>query len=475
MILANEMKQENTEQSFRDRLYTIDESGKRLWVFAKKPKGVLTTSRNIVGVVLLIFFFAAPFIKVHGEQFLLFDFLNRKFVIFGAQFWPQDFNLFFIAMIAIIVFIILFTATYGRLWCGWACPQTVFMEILFRRIEYWIDGDIHNQKKLEAMPWNATKIFRRSLKHFVFYALSFVIGNLFLIYIIGSDTWFKLVTDKPSEHIVGLVIMVVFSFVFYFIFSWFREQVCTIVCPYGRLQGVLLDPSTVVISYDYKRGEERGLLRKSENRKELKKGDCIDCHQCVNVCPTGIDVRNGTQLECINCACCIDACNEMMKSAGFKPGLIRYSSEKMIAEGRPWKFTLRSAAYTLVLVALLSVFSFFLLGRNPVEATVMRSPGTLFQDMGEGKILNLYDLKIVNKTATDLPVEIRILSHKGEVKIIGKDPVIQKQSVGETVFFIILDKNDVPQGKTGVMLGIYSGGKKLDETKATFFGPEKQK
>ena len=467
------MNPNDTQQSFRDRLYTIDESGKRLWVFAKKPKGSLTTWRNVVGFVLLVFFFIAPFIKVKGEQFLLFDFLNRKFVIFGAQFWPQDFNLFFIAMIAMIVFIILFTATYGRIWCGWACPQTVFMEVIFRRVEFWIDGDFQMQKQLDAMPWNLTKIFKRSLKHIIYYAISFIIGNLFLVYLIGSDAWFRLITDKPSEHIAGLIIMVVFSFVFYFIFSWFREQVCTIVCPYGRLQGVLLDPSTVVISYDYKRGEERGPLRKSENRSESSKGDCIDCRQCVHVCPTGIDIRNGTQLECINCTCCIDACNAMMKSVGFRPGLIRYSSEKMIAEGKPWKFTIRSAGYTLVLIALLSVFSYFLIGRNPVEATVMRSPGTLFQDMGNGKIANLYDIKIVNKTASDFPVDIKLLSGRGEVKVIGNQPVVKKQSVGEAVFFIILDKTDIPQGKLELKVGIFSGGKELDETRATFFGPDK--
>jgi cytochrome c oxidase accessory protein FixG len=467
------MKQENTRQSFRDRLYTIDESGKRLWVFAKKPKGVLTAWRNVTGVILLLFFFLAPFIRVNGEQFLLFNVLERKFVIFGAQFWPQDFNLFFIAMIALIVFIILFTATYGRLWCGWACPQTVFMEIIFRRIEYWIEGDFRKQKELDAMPWSTNKFLKKGFKHIVFYLMSFIIGNLFLIYLISADSWFKLITDNPASHIVGLAIMLVFSFVFYFIFSCFREQVCTIVCPYGRLQGVLLDPSTVLISYDYKRGEKRGLIRRQENRQETGKGDCIDCGQCANVCPTGIDIRNGTQLECINCACCIDACNEMMRAVGFRPGLIRYSSEKMITEGKPWKLTLRSAAYTIVLAALLTVFFYFLISRNPVEATVMRSPGTLYQDMGNGKIANLYDIKIVNKTSRDLPVEIRDLSRKGEIRIIGNGPVIIKHTVGEAVFFVIYEKSQLKSGKMDLDIGIFSGGKMLDETNATFFGPEK--
>jgi cytochrome c oxidase accessory protein FixG len=464
---------DDSSGSFRDRLYTIDESGKRLWVFAKKPKGALTTARNITGILLMVFFFSAPFIKVNGQQFLLFDFFHRTFVIFGVQFWPQDFNLFFIGMISLMVFIILFTVTYGRIWCGWACPQTIFMELIFRRIEYWIDGDTHSQRELDAGSWNAGKIFRRVLKHGVFYIISFIISNYFLMYIMGSDAWRKMVTESPANHVAGLAGMAVFSFIFYFIFSWFREQVCTIVCPYGRLQGVLLDRETVVISYDYVRGEERGVLRKSENRSETRKGDCIDCNQCVSVCPTGVDIRNGTQLECINCACCIDACNAVMHKAGFQPGLIRYASEKMIADNKPWHYTIRSAAYTPVLAVLLVALGYFMVSRNPVEATVLRSPGMLFQEQEGGKISNLYSVKVVNKTSKDLPLELRDLSGIGEVKIIGNAPVIAKQSLGEVVFFILMDRNKITGSKSEVDIGVFSGGKMLDQTRATFVGPNK--
>ncbi len=465
--------QDDSSGSFRDRLYTIDESGKRLWVFAKKPKGKLTTARNITGILLLVFLFSAPFIKVHRQQFLLFDFFHRTFVIFGVQFWPQDFNLFFIGMIALMVFVILFTVTYGRIWCGWACPQTIFMEVIFRRIEYWIDGDTHRQKELNSAPWNADKIFRRVLKHGIFYLISFIISNYFLMYIMSSDAWIKLVTENPVNHVAGLTGMLVFSFIFYFIFSWFREQVCTIVCPYGRLQGVLLDRDTVVISYDYPRGEERGVLRKSENRAETRKGDCIDCGQCITVCPTGIDIRNGTQLECINCACCIDACDDMMRRVGLKPHLIRYASEKMIADKKHWHFTFRSGGYTIVLTVLLVALGYFLVSRNPVEATVLRSPGMLFQEMEGGKISNLYSVKVVNKTAHDLPLEIRLLSGRGEVKVIGNAPVIARQSLGEVVFFLVMDKTALTGSTTNVEFGVFSAGKKLDQTRATFVGPEK--
>jgi cytochrome c oxidase accessory protein FixG len=464
---------EDKSGTFRDRLYTIDESGKRLWVFARKPRGKLTSARTVVGILLMVFFFSAPFIEVNGRQFLLFDFFHRTFVIFGVQFWPQDFHLFFIGMIAILVFVILFTATYGRLWCGWACPQTVFMELVFRRIEYWIEGDASKQRDLDKQPWHAGKVFRKGLKHVVFYTISFVIGNFFLMYLMGSDQWLLLVTDDPSNHIAGLIGMLVFSFVFYFIFSWFREQVCTIVCPYGRLQGVLLDANSIVISYDYKRGETRGPVRKDETRAVSGKGDCIDCRQCVLVCPTGVDIRNGTQLECINCACCIDACDEVMTRVGFKPGLIRYASEKMIAERQHWRFTLRSAAYTLVLAVLLGAFTYFLATRNPVEATVLRSSGMLFQDQGDGKISNLYSVKVVNKTSKDIPLGIRLISHRGEVRVIGNKPVIRKQTLDEVIFFIVMDRKDITGEKMDLKIGVYSGDKELDQTSTTFFGPKK--
>ena len=465
---------DESSQEFRDHLYTIDEKGKRIWVFAKKPKGKLTRARNVVGILLMLFLFSAPFIKINGQQLLLFDFVNRIFVIFGMQFWAQDFQLFFLGMIALMVFIILFTATYGRLWCGWACPQTIFMELIFRRIEYWIDGNHNQQKELDAMPWNGHKIFRRALKHSVFFLISFFIGNIFLMYLMSSDHWMVMVSESPAKHILGFTGMIIFSFIFYFIFSWFREQVCTIVCPYGRLQGVLLDRNTVLISYDYKRGEDRAPFRKHEVRSELGKGDCIDCKQCVQVCPTGVDIRNGTQLECINCACCIDACNEVMSRVGLNSGLIRYASEKTIAENKPWNFTFRSAAYTVLLLILLSIFSYFLISRHSVEATVMRSPGMLFQEQGNGKISNLYDIKILNKTNQDLPIEIRLLSPKGKIQMVGTNSNILKQSVGEMVFFVIIDQKDMDGEKTKLEIGVFSNEKELDETHATFLGPQKK-
>jgi cytochrome c oxidase accessory protein FixG len=472
MVQFNKEEKEKTD--FRDRLATIDEKGRRVWVYAKRPKGKLTFWRNIVGFALLLFFIIAPFVRIHGEPLLLLNFIEREIVLLGVRFWPQDFHLFFLAMISLMVFIILFTVTFGRIWCGWGCPQTVFMELIFRRIEYWIEGDAYYQKQNDKKPWNAGKIFRKALKHFVFYLISFIAGNYFLMYIIGSEGWQELVTDSPADHIAGLSGMLVFSGVFYFIFSWFREQVCSIVCPYGRLQGVLLDRNSIIITYDYKRGEPRGTFFKGEDRAKEGKGSCINCTQCVQVCPTGIDIRNGTQLECINCACCIDACNAMMDATNQPKGLIRYASEKSIAEGTRVKFNARTIAYSAVLVVLLGVFTYALTARKPIEATIMRAPGMLFQEPEAGKISNLYNIKLVNKTNKNLPVELKTLSHKGTISVIGKDIFVEKQSVGESVFFLILDKTDVRSEKTPVTFGVYSNGELIEEVESTFAGPEKQ-
>jgi cytochrome c oxidase accessory protein FixG len=464
-------KDEKEAHDFRDRLATIDEKGKRVWVYAKKPKGRLTSWRNAVGFTLLAFFLIAPFIRIGGHPFLLFNFIDREIYLFGVRFWPQDFHLFFLAMISLMVFIILFTVAFGRIWCGWACPQTVFMELIFRRIEYWIEGDAYRQKQLAKEPSNARKIFKKTLKHAIFFTIAFIAGNYFLMYIIGSGSWFELVTDNPGRHLAGLAGMLAFSGVFYFIFAWFREQVCTIVCPYGRLQGVLLDRNSIVISYDYVRGEPRGTFFKGEDRGKAGKGSCINCTQCVQVCPTGIDIRNGTQLECINCACCIDACNAMMDATGQDRGLIRYASEKMISERKKVKFNARTIAYSSVLIVLLGVFSYSFISRNSIEATILRAPGMLFQEPEPGVISNLYNIKLVNKTNQDLPVEIRALSPSGEIQVIGNNIRVEKESIGESVFFLKLKKDELKSDKVPVKFGVYSDGELIDQVKSTFLGP----
>lgn len=456
-------------EEYRDKVSTIDDEGKRIWVYPKKPKGPYTKSREILAVFLLIFLFGTPFIKVYGQPLLLFDILNRKFIIFGLVFWPQDFYLFVLATLSLIVFIVLFTVIFGRLWCGWACPQTIFMEMVFRKIEYWIEGDARNQIALNKAPWTSKKIFKKTLKQTIFFSISFVIGNTFLAYIIGVDELFKIISDSPSEHIVGLSTMVLFSGVFYGVFAFFREQVCTMVCPYGRLQGVLLDPNSIVVAYDFKLGEPNGRFVRNQERKNL--GDCIDCLQCVEVCPTGIDIRNGTQLECINCTACIDTCNSVMKKLKWPTGLIRYASYNGILGGAKLRFTPRIAGYSAILLFLLIVTNFFLFGRSPLETTILRTPGLLYQETDDGNIANLYNLKIINKTHESQTIELRLKSPKGTIRMVGGDLVIPEGSLFESAFFVEISAENIHFARLPIYIEIFSGQELLEKIRSSFIGP----
>lgn len=466
------MSSDPQKDSFRDHISTVDSQGKRVWVYPKKPSGKWYNRRTILSVFLLIFLFGAPFIKIGGQPLLQIGILDRKFIILGNVFWPQDFHLFVFAMITAIVFIILFTVVFGRLFCGWICPQTIFMEMVFRKIEYAIEGDFKQQQKLNKQQWNFEKIWKKSLKHFLFAAISFAIGNTFLAYIIGSEELFKIITEPVSEHAGGFSAMVIFSAVFYGVFAWMREQVCTTVCPYGRLQGVLLDRNSLVVAYDYGRGEGRAKFRKNEDRSAAGKGDCIDCGACVHVCPTGIDIRNGTQLECVNCTACIDACDFMMDSVGLKRGLIGYQSEAGIAEKRPFTLTTRIKGYMAVLTVLLTVIVSLLVSRSDVETTILRTPGMLFQERGDGHISNLYNFKIINKTNNELPLTFKLENIDGEIQYVGnKAPTVQMQGVSEGALFVIVTPDVLTGIKTELKIGVYENGEKIETVKTNFVGP----
>jgi cytochrome c oxidase accessory protein FixG len=464
--------EEKAEVNFRDRIATVSEEGTRNWIYPKKPSGKFYRWRTVVSWVLLAFLFLSPFIEINGEQLLLFNILERKFVLFGVTFWPQDFHLFVLIMIATVVFVFLFTAVYGRIFCGWICPQTIFMEMVFRKVEYWIDGDAQKQRALDAAPWTTSKIFKRLLKQSIFFGMSFLISNLFLSYIVGMDELLVIISEPPSDHLAGFISILIFSGVFYFIFAWFREQVCVLVCPYGRLQSVLLDENSVVISYDFERGEARKKFRKSEPREDA--GHCVDCHQCVVVCPTGIDIRNGTQLECINCTACIDACDIVMDKVGFPRGLIRYASYNAIVTGTKKLFTTRVIAYTavlgLIIVALLVLFA----ARADVETTILRAPGTLYIKLDGEKVRNLFTIKVVNKTREEMPIRLELLSPEGTLQIIGGSEIVAKASgYAETAFFIDIEKSDLSGIKTPVRIAVYSGNALLEEVETGFMGPTK--
>lgn len=462
------MQENNT---YRDTISTVDTKGKRVWVFPKKPAGWWYNKRKLLSYFLLAFLFAGPFLRIGGQPLLMLNLLERHFVILGQTFHPQDFHLFALAMITFVVFIILFTVVFGRLFCGWVCPQTIFMEMVFRRIEYLIEGDWKDQMRLKKLPWNKEKILKKGSKNLIFWLISFLIANTFLAYIIGSEALLAIVTSPVNEHFGGFVAIAIFTSVFFAVFSLAREQVCTFVCPYGRLQSVLLDRNSLVVAYDNVRGETRGKIRKGEDRQEAKKGDCIDCNLCVNVCPTGIDIRNGTQLECINCTACIDACDHMMESVGMEKGLVRFASTETIEKGSKFVLSTRAKAYSVVLVGLMVLIGALLITRTDIEATVLRTRGTLFTKMDDATYSNIYDIAVVNKTNTDAPIRIEVLEGNAEVQMIGDKLNVEARGEHTGKFMILMKKDQMKRGKNELKLGIYNNDKLEETISTTFIGP----
>jgi cytochrome c oxidase accessory protein FixG len=458
-------------EEFRESISTVNEKGERIWVFPKKPSGVYHKWRVAVTVILLSLLFAGPFVKVGGQPLLLLNVFERKFVILGQAFWPQDFVLLAITLITFFVFIILFTVVFGRIWCGWMCPQTLFMEMVFRKIEYLIEGDMAAQRRLARAPWTAAKIAKKGLKHTAFLFISVIIAHTLMAYLVGIEETWAIINAKPGAHIGGFLGMLAFTGVFYWLFAFFREQACIAVCPYGRLQGVLLGKQSIVVAYDWLRGEPRGHLKKKV-APVTDHGDCIDCNLCVQVCPTGIDIRNGTQLECVNCTACIDACDEVMIKIGKPKGLIRFASYNSIKNGVQRLWNGRVTGYTLVLILLLGVLSFALATRSDVETTFLKVSGTLYQ-REPGFITNLYNAEFINKTFDDLRLEVQVESpaYAQVRKVDGQQVIVPSEGMVKSVYFIKIPEKEIQNARTVVRLAIFHNGVKVESLKVKFIGP----
>ena len=454
---------------FRSHLPNQQDDGKRRWIYPKAPSGWFTRWRTVVAVILLATLFAGPFVWVDGHPLFLFNVLERRFIFFGVTFWPQDFYLVAVGLLTFIVFIVLFTVVFGRVFCGWACPQTIFLEMIFRKVEEWIEGDYHARQRLDAAPWTTEKVVKKTVKHVLYFLISFIIANTFLAYIIGRDEWLPLITDNPLNHLGGLMAMLAFTAVFYGVFAYVREIVCTTICPYGRLQSVMLDKNSLIVAYDYIRGEPRGKIKKNE--PVPPKGDCIDCKLCVHVCPTGIDIRNGTQMECVNCTACIDACDEVMVKIDRPKGLIRMDSQTGIETRKPFRISSRIVAYSIVLLALVGVLAYLLVSRPALDATVLRAPGQLFQREAGGRISNLYSLEVINKTYGNLPVQFRVNQPGATLRFVQPLTNVKPGEQAKTMFFISMPERSVQQNSTPLTIDVVSVGKTVSQLKTSFLGP----
>jgi len=491
---ANEIS--DTEE-YRNSIKTVDSDGKRIWIYAKKPKGPWTNARTYVSWGLLAVLFGLPFVNINGNPLIRLDILGRDFYLFGMHFTPQDFHLFVVAMLTLVVFIALFTVVFGRLFCGWVCPQTIFMEMVFRKIEYWIEGDSNAQRRLNSSSWTPEKIRKKAIKQALFILVAVLIAHTFLSYLIGPERVFKIITSPPGENLGGFFAMVGFTGAFYFVFASLREQVCTTICPYGRLQGVLTDNDTILVAYDFVRGEPRGKIKRTSAKKanpiaSMQEavadtdaatgvseapplrvlGDCIDCTLCVQVCPTGIDIRDGVQLECVNCTACMDACDEVMVKIDRPKGLIRYDSHNGILKQSRKIFTPRAIAYSIALGVLIIVNIILFAGRTNVEAIILRTPGKLYYETEQGEISNLYNYQLFNKTNEAYVPEFRFPDHpNAKIQFIGDAPKLTPDEMSKGAFFILLPEAQVTERKQSIKIELWEGDKLLESTETNFLGP----
>lgn len=383
---------------------SLNKDGSRNFVHPADVKGRFTTRRWFIFAVLLLVYVALPFVQIGGRPAIFLDVLHRRFYLFGAAFNAQDFWLVFFLLSGLALALFIVTTLWGRVWCGYACPQTVFLEGLYRRVERILEGPRNVRMRRNAAPMSFDKAWRKGLKHLFFLGLSLLLSHVFLSYFVSLPSLLRMVGRSPAEHPEAFGWMAATTGLLYFNFAWFREQLCLIVCPYGRLQSTLTDADTLVIGYDAKRGEPRG---KKSKRSTEPVGDCVDCKRCVVVCPTGIDIRNGLQMECIGCAACVDACDEVMTKLGRPTGLIRYDSLNGF-DGKETHFWRGRLVIYLVAIVLWGVGAYFAFSSHePYEANLLRAPGGTPFVVTDGVVRNTLQVHLVNKTDAPQRYELR--------------------------------------------------------------------
>lgn len=463
------------DEKKKTQLTTQDDTGKRLTVYPAVVKGFWYKRRAIFQWILLFVFLVIPWLEWGGNPLLQFNIPERRFFIFGLNLWAHDAPLIFFVLGIAAFGLFIVTAIFGRVWCGWACPQTVFIERVFRQIEIWTEGNHLKRRKLNQSGMSKEKIIRKSIKWVLYLGFAWVISNCFLAYFTGKDQLFEMMSHSPYENPTSFAIMAFFFGGVLFDFVWFREQFCTLVCPYGRFQSVLMDTNSLLVAYDQKRGEPRGKLKKNDPAAN-EKGDCIDCNKCVTVCPTGIDIRNGTQMECIACTACIDACDDVMEKIKKPKGLISYTSEGIL-EGQPHKIlNARSISYSLIIVAMVLGLVFSLATKEEMQIQKLRHSSLPYQilktNSGSSYLQNIVKLRIHNQSEKDFNIEFDLKNKSTDIKLINPIPVYPaKQKHSFEISLIIQTFSNKFTGKDIILIATDKENKFEKEISVRLLGP----
>jgi cytochrome c oxidase accessory protein FixG len=442
-------------------LSTMNADGSRNWIYPTPSKGAFYYWRMIVGWVLIAIFVALPIVPINGKPAVFLNVMEREFTFFGVTFYPTDTFLLMLLMIGTLVSVILFTALLGRVWCGWACPQTVYLEFVYRPIERWIEGKEHVRKRRDEGPWTFDKAWRKGVKWSLYAGFSLVLAHTFVAYFAGWENLLYYMQSSPTENWGYFVLMAGTTGLILFDFGFFREQMCTITCPYARFQSVLLDEDSLIVSYDEDRGEPRG---KGKDRGDL--GDCVDCYACVRTCPTGIDIRDGLQMECIACTQCIDACDDIMDKMGYEPGLIKYSSERE-DEGEDRRLVRpRTIIYSVLLTVVASVFLVALTTRGSFDVNIGRATGEPFMVLPTNEVANRVRVRVRNQTPKEASYDIQVNQPEGAtVKMVGASPVtVAPEEMTRTEAWIVVPPETVEGGtRSAVIRVVFSDGTEYTE------------
>lgn len=461
--MANQQKSPNL-----DTLSTINKDGSKYNIHPADVKGSFTTRRRLTAWLLILIYIALPWIQVNGYPAVFIDLEQRRFHLFGLTLLTQDFWVFFFFVSGLAFSLFVLASLVGRVWCGWFCPYTVFLEHLYRRIERFVDGDAPKRKKLDAAPMTSSKALKRAIKWGLYILASFILAHVFLAYFISIPQVWSNMTSAPTENITQFLFILAFTGIFTFCFGWFREQFCIILCPYGRFQSALTDDQTVTVFYDFNRGEPRGKIRKGE---ESNTGDCIDCKRCINVCPTGIDIRNGLQLECVACSACVDACNDIMRKVNRPTGLIRYDSSAGITTGKRKIIRPRILMYVLfTLLGLGALTATFISKAKPFYAGLMRMQGTTYSATAEG-VRNTFKIHVTNKRNRDVSYTIQ-LDDKDALKLQTENRTIKIGPLGEdSITLSVLSPINDYTGAKDINFSITADDESSLDLPARFLGP----